>query len=291
MTGVATGKISRVSDTARWVAMYRAMESERPDALFRDPYARKLAGPEGPAILEALPKARKQFAWPMIVRTAVLDEFILEAVHRDGADTVLNLAAGLDARPYRLSLPASLTWIEVDLPPMLAYKREQLVNEQPRCRVDQAPVDLTDAAARRGLFARVGAEGRKVLIITEGLLVYLSREQVAELARDLAAVPSLRWWVLDIVGPEILKRLQKMWGTQLEAAPLQFGPAEMTAFFEPFGWRERAFRSTFMESLRLKRSVRFATFWALMIRLSPAKRREKMSRMAGFALLERAPTK
>ena len=37
--------ISHVSDTAHWVAMYRAMESERPDALFRDPHARRLAGP------------------------------------------------------------------------------------------------------------------------------------------------------------------------------------------------------------------------------------------------------
>ncbi|MGD0484992.1 MAG: hypothetical protein ABSB58_10150, partial [Gemmatimonadales bacterium] len=36
--------IEHVSDTARWVAVHRAMESERPDALFRDPFARRLAG-------------------------------------------------------------------------------------------------------------------------------------------------------------------------------------------------------------------------------------------------------
>lgn len=42
--------LRHVSDTARWVAMDRALESERPDALFRDPYARRLAGTEGAAL-------------------------------------------------------------------------------------------------------------------------------------------------------------------------------------------------------------------------------------------------
>src|SRR6266567_1544795 len=65
----ASGTIEHVSDTARWVALYRAMESERPDALFRDPYARKLAGERGERILASMRRGRA-WAWPMIVRTA-----------------------------------------------------------------------------------------------------------------------------------------------------------------------------------------------------------------------------
>jgi len=49
MNPPAANPISSVSDTARWVALYRAMESDRPDALFRDPYARRLAGAAGAA--------------------------------------------------------------------------------------------------------------------------------------------------------------------------------------------------------------------------------------------------
>jgi hypothetical protein len=115
-----TSAIPHVSDTARWVAMYRALESERPDAIFRDPYARRLAGPEGEAMLRTIPKGL-QLAWPMIVRTAVMDEIIVRVVVRDGVDTILNLAAGLDARPYRLPVPPSLRWIDADLPDMLDY--------------------------------------------------------------------------------------------------------------------------------------------------------------------------
>ena len=75
----ASDTIQHVSDTARWVALYRAMESERPDALFHDPYARRLAGPRGERIVDTMPKGRS-WAWPMIVRTAVMDELILRAI-------------------------------------------------------------------------------------------------------------------------------------------------------------------------------------------------------------------
>src|SRR5947208_10139173 len=105
--------ITSVSDTARWVAMYRAMESERADALFRDPFARRLAGPAGERILASMPQGRR-WAWPMIVRTAVMDEIVMRLVKEQGVDTVLNLAAGLDARAYRLDLPSPLHWVDVD---------------------------------------------------------------------------------------------------------------------------------------------------------------------------------
>ena len=58
--------IRNVSDTAKWVAEYRAMETDRPDAIFRDPYARRLAGVEGARIVDSLKQGRA-LAWPMIV--------------------------------------------------------------------------------------------------------------------------------------------------------------------------------------------------------------------------------
>lgn len=92
--------IENVSDTARWVAVYRAMETARPDAIFRDPYADRLAGEQGRKIVAEMKSAR-QMAWAMIVRTAVMDELIISRVTQGGVDTVLNLAAGLDARAWR----------------------------------------------------------------------------------------------------------------------------------------------------------------------------------------------
>lgn len=110
--------IRNISDTARWVAMYRAMESERPDALFHDPYARRLAGERGEQIASTISE-RQLPAWAYMARTLNFDQLILGEVAR-GADMVINLAAGLDTRPYRLDLPPSLQWIEVDLPELIA---------------------------------------------------------------------------------------------------------------------------------------------------------------------------
>src|SRR5437762_10416901 len=129
------------------------MESERPDALFHDPYARRLAGERGERILASMKQGRT-WAWPMIVRTAVMDELILRAIARDRVDTVLNLAAGLDTRPYRLPLAPALRWIDVDFPDVVDYKQGQLAGQRPACALEYVGVDLNDAARRGALFAQ-----------------------------------------------------------------------------------------------------------------------------------------
>ncbi len=283
-----TASIEHVSDTARWVALYRAMESERPDALFHDPYARRLAGERGERILDSMRKGRA-WAWPMVVRTAVMDELILRAVERDGVSTVLNLAAGLDTRPYRLPLTPSLRWVEVDFPDVIAYKQQQLAGERPTCTLEQAGVDLTDVARRRALFGEIGAAARQVLVVSEGLLIYLTPEQVAALARDLAAPAPFRWWLIDLPSPRLLKMMEKTWGRAVAAgnAPFQFAPAEGTRFFEAHGWREAEFRSMWEESLRLKRTMRLAWLWNLIGRLYPKRKREEFRRFSGIVLLRK----
>lgn len=278
--------IRNVSDTALWVAIYRAMESERPDRIFHDPYARKLGGERGEAIVRSMPKGAAT-AWPMVVRTAVMDEIVVRCV-REGAATVLNLAAGLDARPWRLDLPKSLRWFHVDMPDMIRYFRERMADAAPRCEVEFVSADLREPSARRELFGRTAAQG-PVLVITEGLLVYLTPEQVGELARDLHDVARARWWLQDIASPRLRKFMERSrWLSKLQQgnAPMQFFPEQGTAFFEPFGWREREFRSTWDESFRLKRTMRGAWFFKLLSKLQPRAQVEAGRRMSGIVLLE-----
>src|SRR3989449_3851536 len=244
--------ISSVSDTARWVGMYRAMESERSDALVHDGYARRLAGPAGEQILASMPQGRR-WAWPMIVRTAVMDEIIMRLVIEQGVDTVLNLAAGLDARAYRLALPRDLHWIDVDLEGILSYKEAALAGEQPRCGVEFVRADLINPAARRSLFQRVGAQAKRALVIAEGLLVYLKPDDVTALAKDLAAQPAFRWWLIDLGSPALQQFLSRTWGNQLRSgnAPMLFFPEEGTAFFAPAGWRSEEHTSELQSRLHL----------------------------------------
>lgn len=283
----APSPITSVSDTARWVAMYRAMESERPDALFHDPYARRLAGPAGEQILAAMPQGRR-WAWPMIVRTAVMDEIVLRLVREQGVDTVLNLAAGLDARPYRLELPHALNWIDVDLEGILSYKETALAGERPRCRVEFVRADLTDQTARRALFQRVGTAAKRALVIAEGLLVYLTPEDVTALAQNLSAQHAFRWWLIDLGSPVLLQFLSRTWGSQLRSgnAPMRFAPAEGTAFFAPAGWREAEYRPILDEALRLDRAPRMAWVWRFLGLFASKRRRAQFKRFSGVVLLE-----
>ncbi len=285
MTDTPANAIRNVSDTALWVAIYRAMESERPDAIFRDPYARRLGGERGEAIVRQMPDGASM-AWPMIVRTAVMDEIVARCV-REGARTVLNLAAGLDARPYRMDLPPDLRWIHVDMPDMLAYFTAHMANETPKCRLDFVAADLREADVRRALFANASREG-PVLVITEGLLVYLPSDDVAALARDLHDVARARWWLSDLASPMLLKFLEKKWSPTLASgnAPFLFGPADGTGFFAPFGWREIEWRSSWTESFRLDRKMRHAWLWSLLGKLQPKEKQEAGKRMSGIMLLQ-----
>ena len=281
--------ITNISDTARWVATYRAMETERPDAIFRDPFAARLAGEQGRQIVESMPRGR-QSAWAMITRTAVFDEIILDLVRGGGVDLVVNLAAGLDARPWRLDLPATLRWVDVDLPDILRYKTDELKNERTRCKYEAVYADLREAGARQALLSQLGASASRALIVTEGLLVYLTADQVNALATALHAQPSFRWWLFDLASPRLLAMLNKQWGDRLARgnSPMQFGPAEGTKFFEKSGWRESQFRSQLEEARRLNREMPLMWLWRFISRLSPAAKREEFRRMAGIVLLERA---
>lgn len=215
--------VRNISDTARWVAWFRAEETKRPDALFRDPFAERLAGERGRAMAESM----DSHPWAFVARTLLFDELIARCV-ADGADAVINLAAGMDARPYRMKLPPSLRWVEVDLPGILDEKEKLLAGETPLCRLERVRLDLANVDARRALFARIGAESQSVAVVTEGLLIYLKPQDVASLAGDLAAQTSFRRWIVDLCSPGLLRILQKNIAKELGTADTQFhfGPAE-----------------------------------------------------------------
>jgi methyltransferase (TIGR00027 family) len=249
-----TPLLRNVSDTALWVAMYRAQESDRPDALFCDPFARRLAGERGEQILNTL-AGQKGNAWAFVTRTFLFDSFVTEQV-RQGVDLVINLAAGLDARPYRMSLPPSLQWVEVDLPDLVDYKEEILKDETPVCRLERVRLNLADGNARRSLFEELGRRAGKAMILSEGLLVYLTAEEVGWLAQDLAAPPSFRTWATDLASPGLVRMLQKQVGAHLNKAssPLKFGPEEGPGFFARYGWKPVEVRSMIKSAARLKRA-------------------------------------
>jgi methyltransferase (TIGR00027 family) len=255
--------IRNISDTALWVAVYRAWETEQPDPVFRDPYARRLAGARGEEIMAKI-KVAHRHAWSYTARTYNIDSFVTQEV-ANGADMVIDLAAGLDTRPYRMQLPSSLQWIEIELPELLTYKDKILQGEKPVCRLERIPLDLANGVARRVLFEELGRAAKRVVIISEGLIVYLTASEVCALARDLASPPSFQRWATDLCSPRLLTMLQKQVGSQLDQAgsPLKFAPEQGPAFFNECGWTPIDVRSMLHTAAELKRLPLLMRLFAL----------------------------
>ena len=231
-------EVRNVSDTALFVAHYRALEGTRPDALFHDPLAARLAGERGRRIGESMSKALMG-GWSIAIRTVIIDGYITRLLSL-GIDTVLNLGAGLDTRPYRMELPAALRWVEVDFPQLIDLKERELAGETPRCRLERVKLNLGDTAARRAFFRALGA--KKLLVLTEGVTPYLTNEQVAELASELRQMGAA-FWIVDYFAPGAMKMRKRAGLTRhLRNAPFRFAPPDWFAFFEKAGWRCKEIR-------------------------------------------------
>jgi methyltransferase (TIGR00027 family) len=228
--------LQSIADTALWMAAIRAEENTRNDALFRDPFAHRLVGARYPWIASMLHWSHS-YAWAVVVRTCLFDWCIAEHVGR-GVDTVVNLGAGLDTRPYRMNLPRPLHWIEVDHPEVFAYKETVLRRDRPYCSVERVPLDLTLSTARRSLFDLLGGISRRALVVSEGLVLYLAEDEVSGLAADLATQRRFRWWILDLVSPEVvcMLRLATSYPFGQLSEAFRFGPGQGADFFTRYGW-------------------------------------------------------
>ena len=244
-------KVDRVQDTARWVAIARARESERPDALFKDPYAHQLGGQVGEELAAQLWKTTG--SWPIVARTWLIDRIVRDAV-QDGVDAVLNLAAGLDTRPQRMELPATLTWIEVDHADIFADKEAVLLGAQAHCRLERVPLDLSVEADRRTLLLDVGTRFKRVLVLTEGLLPYLPEALAMTLAQDIRSTSHLDRWVFDLPNQAALHYVAKQTHHALQGtAQMRFGPDQGPRVFESLGFQIQAATSIFKTAGKLKR--------------------------------------
>ena len=263
-----------VAETAVGVAMARAKETRRRDALFHDPYAATLAGPRGNAVARRMGSPD----WAVTVRTRVFDDLLLSTIRSDGVCAVLNLGAGLDARPYRLDLPAELRWIEVDAPETVAAKEHILAAATPRCRLERYAGDLADDAAGERLLD-LAAPG-PALLLTEGVLHYLAPDAVAALSAAALARPALRWWLLDVADP-----LTVTWGRRSTSAVnlWRFTPANGIEQFKAWGWRPAAVLSGWEEARRLGRQT-----WLMRLAWAVSSgQRQRFRGLTTYALLER----
>jgi len=238
------GKISHVSDTALMVAACRAHENDLEDAFVRDPFAARLAGERGVAILREMPHANV-LRLGLAIRTRFVDELLLEALAKYPIATVLSVGCGLDTRPWRLELSPDLRWIEIDFADMLDYKDGLMSGERSHCRRERLTVDLNDAVQRRAMYEAAGLSS--ALMITEGLLLYLPAATVDALAAEISAHSGVAHWISDITTSAFSQVLGGGADTMQPIRHVQASDAlkgeQILEVLERQGWRTSAVRS------------------------------------------------
>lgn len=137
--------LNAVSRSSLIAAAARAIETENPDGLFKDPLAANLAGED--TISEARPNVQKfeDRGTPIaIVRTRYFDDFLQSKT--DLIRQVVILGAGMDTRAFRLPWPSDTHLFEIDTPEVIEYKESVLRSTSSLCHRHSIAVDLKEIA-------------------------------------------------------------------------------------------------------------------------------------------------
>jgi methyltransferase (TIGR00027 family) len=188
---VESGGASR---TAVFVCQGRAVADGRlAVGRFADPFASRLLSEDDLAPVrrarsgEAVEDGRERFFLTFLVacaevvvpRTVLIDDAITSALERSADAQVVLLGAGLDARPWRLQSLRRVTVLSVDHPASQADLQERAASlPEPICDLRFVPVDLTREPLLPALNAMGHTTERPTVWVWEGVIPYLTRDEV-----------------------------------------------------------------------------------------------------------------
>jgi methyltransferase (TIGR00027 family) len=233
-----------IIETARWAAAQRVRESERRDHLFSDPLAGALAGEEGMVALDLSQKynpRHEETANYISIRIRFFDD-VAKRFSEDGGRQIVVLAAGMDARAYRLAWPDGTNLYELDYPELFTIKEEILrrAGVTPKCTRVTLGTDLRQDWARLLTNAAFDPSQQSLWLI-EGLFYYLDEPAVNHVLTEvskLAAPGSVL--ITDLVS---LSFLTSPWmqpalkAMEERGMAWRFGTDDPAGLFGAHGWQ------------------------------------------------------
>ncbi|MEA2193859.1 MAG: hypothetical protein QOG42_293, partial [Solirubrobacteraceae bacterium] len=185
-----------VGQTAIFVAWLRQHESQRPDALFHDPFSQvmldTLAGHPALAqvseVIRQTHDSARGFPEYFAVRTRFFDDELAAAM-RSGIRQVVTLAAGLDGRTLRLACPPGTRWFELDMPDMTVFKDELIGRSLMASTCDRRGVGADLTADWPAALRHAGFDPRQPTAwLIEGVLMYLTPKAGDAVVASLTAL-------------------------------------------------------------------------------------------------------
>ncbi len=246
-----------IARTSLLTTALRAQETKRPDRLYEDPFAARLAGALGADLFSQVADA----TWPNrtdsegrvpstfdynAIRTRFFDEYLLSAMKDGGFTQVVLAAAGMDTRAYRLPWPDKVEIFELDREAVLEAKESVLgdVPVHPNVTRHVVGADLLSSDWTESLSKAGYRPDEPSVWLLEGLLYYVTEEdarRVMASVRDASAPGSLV--AADLVSataltaPAVKPLLEvfERWG-----CPWLFGHDEPEQFFAEYGIKAEA---------------------------------------------------
>lgn len=111
------------------------------------------------------------------LRAVQFDDWCAEFLARHPDAVVLHLGCGLDGRAFRVSVPPSVSWFDVDQPSVIGLRR-RLYDDTENYRM------IGSSVTELQWLDEVPA-GRPTLMVAEGLLMYLREDEVRLLLQRL----------------------------------------------------------------------------------------------------------
>lgn len=255
------------SRTAEHVALFRALESQRPDRLFADDFATRFLPARYRWLVRAaaLPPVGRRIAgiidhrYPggprtsAIARTRLIDDLLAEAA----PEQVLLLGAGYDSRAHRV--PGIPDTYEVDHPATQQAKRRRIAD---RPHVHYIAVDLNEQGLAEAL---ADLPRKRTAVIWEGVTNYLTAGAVDATLRDLATVTAPGSTVIFTYVDKAALNADTAWhqGVAKVGEPWTFGldPGEVPDYLAQRGFRLRGDLSTRDAAVRYRRDEPAADFY------------------------------
>lgn len=204
-----TISISGVPETMLQTMVARAVYSQKPGHKFYDGKAIEMAealhydfsGAEKDAMMSS----------GVLARTLLLDKMVGEFVRQNPHGTVVNIACGLDTRFYRVD-NGTIRWYNLDLPETIAVRRHFLQEDGRVSMIAKSAMDPSWAK-------QVDATGGNVLVIIEGLTMYLTGNDVARMLRIISRRFSRVKVILEFMNPWIVRHVREK---SIEASQAKF---------------------------------------------------------------------
>jgi methyltransferase (TIGR00027 family) len=222
-------------------------DAERKPSLCNDHFARRFMDERGLRLYEPF-RAERLPNISNIVRCRIIDDFVQSDLGKEPRTRVVTIGAGFDTRPYRLR---GGDWIEIDEPQIIQYKNERLpVAECPnplrRMSIDFAVESLADKLG-------VAANDRPVVVVMEGVFMYLEAAQIDSTLRDIKSRFPHHVLLCDLMNRAFLEKAAQSVHSKIAAvgAPFTERPDDPADIFRRNGYVETAHVPMFRRAMEL----------------------------------------